>query len=231
MNHRSQGARRLDRRYGKSWSARGGWFGHAGWLAAIAAIALLAASARLGTRDVIGTTSRSAKAQLSDRLETAGEQALAKVYLTEVEWGAYEMSWGVRALPCPGQRYRLLSTSAMIPHDPSGRGEADIVIKSERLASGLRCGSKLPSGAEEGETTVSVYSIGAKAFSESPRRVYEDAGTRIKSFSPCVTLARTCDGDFLLRARLTTPRLAELEYVFTISNSKSSTAAGSVARA
>jgi hypothetical protein len=230
MDHRRNGEGRLDRPYSKSWSARGGWFGHCGWVVALA-LALVVAWAGFGARRVVDATSRSAKAQLSDRLETAGERALAKIYLTEVEWGAYEMSWGVRALPCPGQRYRLLSTSAMVPHDPSGSGEAEIMIKSERLAGGLRCGSKLPSGAEEGEATVSVYSIGAKVFSESPRSVYEDAGTRIKSFSPCVTLARTCNGDFLLRAHLTTPRHVELEYVFTISHSRNDPVAESFANA
>jgi hypothetical protein len=231
MDHRSNGEGRRDRRFGKPRGTRGDWFGYGGWLAAIVAVALLAASLRLGAHPAANTTSRSATAQLSDRLETTGERALAKIYLTEVEWGADEMSWGVRALPCPGQRYRLLSTQALVASDPSRQGEADIVIKSERLANGLRCGSKLPPGAEEGEATVSVYSIGARAFSESPRSVYEDAGTQIKSFSPCVTLARTCPGAYLLRAHLTTPRYVELEYVFTISHSRTFPAGESAAHA
>jgi hypothetical protein len=228
VDHRTNGEGRLDRRRISSFHELGGLcFGCGGWLVA-GVVALLAASATFAGGHGGDVASRTAAAQLSDRIVTPDERQLAKIYVTELEWGADEMSWGVRALPCKGEHFRLLSTQALIASSDSSRGEAEVVIKSEQL-SGLPCNEKVH-GIEEGEPDVSVYSLRPRAFAESPRKIYEYGGTRIRSFSPCVTLSRACPGAYLLRVRLTAPRRVELEFVFTISHSTTTHAGASDAR-
>jgi hypothetical protein len=188
-------------------------------LMALAALALCLAAAALGAALGAANTTVTAEPikQLSDRLETGGSQELAGLFVTGLEAGADELSWGVSSLPCRWRRYRLLATEAAISSSFSSSNEVWVTITDEQLPPSLHCGSSLPQDVHEGRATVSVLPRGASAVSRRPLSVYEDNETKVSSFVECITLAETCPGRYVLRAYLNTPRRhVVLEYAFTV---------------
>jgi hypothetical protein len=185
-------------------------------LIALAAFAGCLVAAALGAADSARVTAQPVK-QFSDRLMGPDQRELAVLFVTTLEGEIAELSWGEKSLPCPGHRFPLFSTEAAISSARSSASHVQIAIESQHLTPGLRCGSKLPQDVQEGSTSVSVRSVDPSAQVGSPDNVYEDGETQIKSFSPCVTLARTCPGRYLLRAYLDAPRRrVKLEYVFAV---------------
>jgi hypothetical protein len=181
----------------------------AGWLVAAA----------LGAAGMAHVSSQPIK-QFSDRLIGPDQRELAGLFVTTLEGEVSEISWGERSLPCAGHRYPLFSAEAAISSAYSSASHVQIAIESQHLTHGLQCGSKLPQDVQEGTTSVSVRSVDPSAQVGSPDNVYEDGETQIKSFSPCITLARACPGRYLLRAYLDAPRRrVKLEYVFAVLSS------------
>lgn len=163
--------------------------------------------------------------QLSDRLETGDRQELAGLFVTGLEAGGDELSWGVSSLPCKRRRYQLLGTEAAIASSSSSSNQVWLTITDEQLPRGLQCGSSLPPDVHEGRATVSVLSRGASAANRRPLSVYEDDETKVSSFVECITFAETCPGRYVLRAYLNTPRRhVVLEYAFTVTVAASSRA-------
>jgi hypothetical protein len=209
MNHRRAGSRHLGGVHGRPRAnVRHGLMA----LAALAACLLVAA---LGAADTTRVPAQPIQ-QFSDRLEGPDQRELAGLFVTLLEGEVAEMSWGEKSLPCPGL-YQMISTEAAISSAYSSVSEVQLAIESVHITGALRCGSKLPQDVQEGTTSVSVRSVHPGAEAGSPVSVYEDRETQVKSFSPCVTLARTCPGRYLLRAYLDGPRRrVALEYIFAV---------------
>jgi hypothetical protein len=155
--------------------------------------------------------------QLSDRLQTVAHEELAGLFDTRLEGGGNELSWSISRLPCRHRQYRLLASEAAITDAYSSSIEVEITIGSERLSSGLRCGSTLPAGVHEDQASLTILPLGVGA-TRQPSSVYEDSETTIKSFVACVTLAATCPGRYVLRVSLDAPgrRRLALEYRLTV---------------
>ena len=184
-------------------------------LMALAGLAACLVVAALGAADTTRVPAQPIQ-QFSDRLEGADQRELAGLFVTLLEGEVAEMSWGEKSLPCPGL-YQMISTEAAISSAYSSVSEVQLAIESVHITGALRCGSKLPQDVQEGTTSVSVRSVHPGAEAGSPVSVYEDRETQVKSFSPCVTLARTCPGRYLLRAYLDGPRRrVGLEYIFAV---------------
>jgi hypothetical protein len=182
---------------------------------ALAALAVGLVVAALGDADTTRVPAQPIQ-QFSDRLEGPDQRELAGLFVTLLEGEVAEMSWGEKSLPCPGL-YQMISTEAAISSAYSSVSEVRLAIESVHITGALRCGSRLPQDVQEGTTSVSVRSVHPGAEAGSPVSVYEDRETQIKSFSPCVTLARTCPGRYLLRAYLDGPRRrVGLEYIFAV---------------
>jgi hypothetical protein len=155
--------------------------------------------------------------QISDRLQTRAHELLASLFDTKLQGGGDELSWSLSRLPCRHRQYRLLATEAAITDAYSSSIEVEITIGWERLSPGLRCGSTLPPGVHEHHASFTILPLGLGA-TRQPSSVYEDSETTIKSFVPCVTLAATCPGRYVLRVSLDAPgrRHLALEYGFTV---------------
>jgi hypothetical protein len=154
--------------------------------------------------------------QFADHVETLSHQDVGNLFVTGLEGGKDEVTWQITVLPCPGRPYLLRDTEADITQVYSKHAEARLMIASQRLSPGLRCGAALPPGANRHRATVAVLRAGSSGG--SPTSIYEDGETQLKSFVYCITLGELCQrGRYSIKAALDWPRRhVVLEYSFTI---------------
>jgi hypothetical protein len=179
-----------------------------------------------------------ATAQYTDRLETNAREPNAReqlvgLYTTELEGNGFELAWVLSRLPCATAHYRFSATEASIDSSQASSSEAQIHLLSAHLPRGIHCGLPLPAYAGQGSTTITVSPVGSNGKTSPPLLSYSGDGTKIESFSDCMTLSGACAGHYLLKVSFDSPRRRiTLVYGFTvtIATSSTSTARGSDGR-